>query len=133
MALPWSRPSPPTAPAGNRARRWPRMTFSSCAAMQRQSAPFAVDQHLSPRTEETAATIADALFNRRSGLAEVVIPPRSGTIGQSAFPGMVTPSLNLMVLAVQRGGEDQGPGSSILAAGDTLLLQGTWSAGRASR
>jgi len=89
---------------------------------------FAADRHLSPRTEETAATIADALFTRRSGLAEVVIPPRSDMIGQPVFPGMVTPSGDLVVLAVQRGGEDQGPGGSVLAAGDTLLLQGTWEA-----
>jgi di/tricarboxylate transporter len=89
---------------------------------------FAADRHLSPRTEETAATLADALFNRHSGLAEVVIPPRSAMIGQPAFPGMVTSSGDLVVLAVQRRGEDQGPGSSILAAGDTLLLQGTWEA-----
>jgi di/tricarboxylate transporter len=89
---------------------------------------FAADRHLSPRTEETGGTIADALLNRRSGLAEVVIPPRSGMIGQPVFPGMVTRSGDLVVLAVQRGGEDQGPGGSVLAAGDTLLLQGTWEA-----
>jgi di/tricarboxylate transporter len=89
---------------------------------------FAADLHLSPRAEETGATIADALFNRRSGLAEVVIPPRSRMIGESVFPGMITPSGDLVVLAVQRGGEDQGPGGSVLAAGDTLLLQGTWEA-----
>lgn len=89
---------------------------------------FAADRHLSPRTEETEATIADALFNRRSGLAEVVIPPRSSIIGQPVFPGMITRSGDLVVLAVQRAGEDQGPGGSVLAAGDTLLLQGTWEA-----
>ena len=41
---------------------------------------------------------------------------------------MVTPSGDLVVLAVQRRGEDQGPGETVLAAGDTLLLQGTWKA-----
>ena len=70
----------------------------------------------------------DALFNRTSGLAEVVIPPRSGMVGQPVFPGMITPSGDLVVLAVQRRGEDQGPGETVLAAGDTLLLQGTWKA-----
>ncbi|HET7880638.1 MAG TPA: SLC13 family permease [Acetobacteraceae bacterium] len=89
---------------------------------------FAADRHLSPRTEETAVTVADSLFNRRSGLAEVVIPPRSELIGQPVFPGMVTPSGDLVVLAVQRAGEDQGPSGSVLAAGDSLLLQGTWEA-----
>ena len=51
----------------------------------------------------------DTLFNRASGLAEVVIPPRSGLVGQAVFPGMVTPSGDLIILAVQRRGEDLGP------------------------
>ena len=41
---------------------------------------------------------------------------------------MVTDSGDLVVLAVQRRGEDLGPGEAVLAAGDTLLLQGTWGA-----
>src|SRR5208337_1033534 len=65
---------------------------------------------------------------RSTGLAEVVIPPRSGLIGQSVFPGMITPSGSLVILAVQRRGEDQGPSETELEAGDTLLLQGTWQA-----
>ena len=72
--------------------------------------------------------ITNTLFNRVSGLAEVVIPPRSGLIGQSMFPGMTTPSGDLMVLAVQRRGVDQGPTETPLAPGDTLLLQGKWEA-----
>ena len=82
----------------------------------------------SARGEET-------LFNRRSGLAEVVIPPRSGLIGETVFPGMVTESGDLIVLAVQRGGaRDRSAGAEVeaggivLQAGDTMLLQGTWKA-----
>jgi di/tricarboxylate transporter len=41
---------------------------------------------------------------------------------------MVTESGDLVVLAVQRQGEDLGPGETVLAVGDTLLLQGTWGA-----
>ena len=67
------------------------------------------------------------LFNRESGLAEVVIPPRSPLIGETFFPGMVTESGDLIVLAIQRQGEDVASGTA-LAAGDTLLLQGTWAA-----
>jgi di/tricarboxylate transporter len=70
---------------------------------------------------------ADEHLTRTSGLAEVVIPPRSGLIGETAFPGMVTDSGDLVVLAVQRKGEDQ-PGETTLAIGDTLLLQGSWTA-----
>jgi di/tricarboxylate transporter len=69
----------------------------------------------------------ETLITRRSGVAEVVIPPRSELIGQTVFPGMVTDSGDLVVVAVQRRGEDR-PGDHVLAAGDTMLLQGTWAA-----
>jgi len=89
---------------------------------------LASDKLLALRDEATPGSIADTLFNRSMGLAEVVIPPRSALIGQSVFPGMITPSGNLVILAVQRRGEDQGPSETALEAGDTLLLQGTWQA-----
>ena len=57
-----------------------------------------------------------------------MVRPRSGLIGTPAFPGMVTESGELVILAVQRGGEDLGPGETALAAGDTLLVEGTWEA-----
>jgi di/tricarboxylate transporter len=69
----------------------------------------------------------EALLTRRSGLAEVVLPPRSALIGETVFPGMVTDSGDLVVLGVQRKGEDV-PGETQLAAGDTLLMQGSWGA-----
>lgn len=92
------------------------------------AARLAADKALAFRLEDTADDVAETLFNRASGLAEVVIPPRSALIGQLVFPGMVTPSGDLIILAVQRRGEDQGPSGSTLAVGDTLLLQGTWKA-----
>jgi di/tricarboxylate transporter len=39
---------------------------------------------------------------------------------------MVTASGELVILAVQRGGEDLGPRETALRAGDTLLVEGTW-------
>jgi di/tricarboxylate transporter len=89
---------------------------------------LAADKVLGFRSEDGGDDVADTLFNRASGLAEVVIPPRSALIGQTVFPGMVTPSGDLIILAVQRRGEDQGLKETVLAAGDTLLLQGTWKA-----
>src|SRR3954451_15926167 len=71
---------------------------------------------------------ADELMTRRSGVAEVVIPPRSALAGDRVFPGMITASGDLAILAVQRGGDDTGPGETVLAEGDTLLLRGTWDA-----
>jgi di/tricarboxylate transporter len=65
------------------------------------------------------------LLNRRGGVAEIVIPPRSDLIGETAFPGMVTESGDLVVVAVHRHEEDRAR-ETVLRAGDTLLLQGTW-------
>jgi di/tricarboxylate transporter len=91
------------------------------------AAQIATELSLAFREEAPASGMADTLFNRESGLAEVLIPPRSPLIGQNFFPGMVTPSGDLIVLAIQRQGADLDPGAP-LAAGDTMLLQGTWSA-----
>jgi di/tricarboxylate transporter len=66
-----------------------------------------------------------SLMTRRRGVAEVVIPPRSGLIGETAFPGMVTESGDLVVVAIQRR-EEELAGETVLHAGDTLLLRGAW-------
>jgi di/tricarboxylate transporter len=71
---------------------------------------------------------ADALLNRGSGLAEVVIPARSTLVGEAMFPGMATEDGQLIILAIQRGGSDMPPEPVALRAGDHLLLQGTWKA-----
>ncbi|MBB3233199.1 SLC13 family permease [Phyllobacterium endophyticum] len=96
------------------------------------AAAFAAQMHLAFRDAKAAGQGEDTLFNRSSGLAEVVIPPRSGLIGQSVFPGMVTQSGDLIILAVQRPGLEtaavKGAGGIKLQAGDTMLLQGTWRA-----
>ncbi len=73
-------------------------------------------------------SIADTLFNRSSGLAEIVIPPRSALIGQTVFPGMTTHDGDLIILGIQRGGYDVESNITQLLIGDHLLLQGTWEA-----
>jgi di/tricarboxylate transporter len=98
------------------------------------AAALAAEMHLAFRDGATHGQGAETLFNQRSGLAEVVIPPRSGLIGERVFPGMVTESGDLMVLAVQRAGMEiaahatEDSGGILLQAGDTMLLQGTWKA-----
>ena len=89
---------------------------------------LAVDQHLAFCSEEGAGGVAETLFNKGSGLAEVVIPPRSKLVGQTVFPGMSARNGDLMVLAVQRSGENLPAEPTPLAAGYHLLLQGTWQA-----
>jgi di/tricarboxylate transporter len=92
-------------------------------------ARLANDLHLAIREPlSEAQTVTNALFNRSSGLAEVVIPPRSGLIGQAVFPGMATHEGDLIVLAIQRGGKDVAGPSTTLLAGDHLLFRGTWEA-----
>lgn len=90
------------------------------------AARFAGDLKLAATSLEEGED--EALINRDTGLAEVVVPPRSPLIGQRMFPGMVTPSGDLIVLAIQRREEHLPPGGVELAAGDVLLLQGTWKA-----
>jgi di/tricarboxylate transporter len=90
---------------------------------------LATAYHLAFRSGEGSGTdVADTLFNKGSGLAEVVIPPRSKLIGQSVFPGMTAREGDLLVLAIHRGGVDQGIKPVELHAGDHILLQGTWRA-----
>jgi di/tricarboxylate transporter len=91
------------------------------------TAALASAYDLALRHGDEAASVEALLFNRDSGLAEVLVPPRSPLIGGRLFPGMVTPSGDLVVLGVQRQGAELAPGRS-LDAGDTLLLQGTWAA-----
>lgn len=90
-------------------------------------ANLAAEKHLALREDGAEDETGPSLFNRRSGLAEVVIPPRSALIGRPMFPGMITDSGDLVVLAVQRGGVDLETGD-VLQAGDTILLEGSWKA-----
>jgi di/tricarboxylate transporter len=92
------------------------------------AARFAAGAHMALREEADVGEGGNTLFNRSSGLAEVVIPPRSGLIGSKAFPGMVTESGDLIILSVSRAGVTLDAGETELQAGDTLLLQGTWKA-----
>ena len=92
-----------------------------------ETARLAQELDLGIRCDESDK-LTDALFNRESGLAEVVLPPRSEFIGRKAFPGMATPAGDLMILGIQRGGEDLGGQPVTLQPGDNLLLQGTWKA-----
>ncbi|WP_028067642.1 SLC13 family permease [Solirubrobacter soli] len=97
--------------------------------------PHRAARSIAPDFSDHARTLAaqyeldhEGLMTRRHGVAEVVIPPRSTLAGDIVFPGMVTPSGDLVIEAVQRAGEDTGPGETVLAEGDTLLLRGSWSA-----
>ncbi|MBV9337020.1 MAG: anion permease [Solirubrobacterales bacterium] len=72
--------------------------------------------------------MAAGFLSRESGVAEVVIPPRSELVGETVFPGMVTSSGDLIVLAIQRAGQNVDEGKTEVREGDTLLLAGSWGA-----
>jgi di/tricarboxylate transporter len=86
---------------------------------------------------DTEGSVADMLFNSQSGLAEVVVKPRSKLAGTRMSPGTLTESGQFVVVAIQRHGQEVG-GAGLgddarsigvtLQPGDHLLLQGTWRA-----
>ena len=84
-------------------------------------------QALAPQAE-SSLNGADSLVSGEVGVAELMIPPRSATIGMPVFPGMVTSSGDMVILAIQRQGEALPPAETRLMAGDTLLVQGSWAA-----
>jgi di/tricarboxylate transporter len=92
-----------------------------------RSMPADFSSHARTLVQHYGLEDGDGLLTRASGAAEVLIPPRSELVGQTAYPGMVTDSGDLVVLAVQRKGEELA-GETRLAVGDTLLLQGSWGA-----
>jgi len=92
------------------------------------AARLCASRHLAPRDAADDGDAASALLNRSTGLAEVVIPPRSAFIGKAVHPGMTTEGGDLIVLAVQRGGVDLDLADPVLQAGDTVLLKGSWKA-----
>lgn len=93
-------------------------------------APSVIPQDTSAHARALRAQYAlpegTELIGVRRGATEVVVAPRSSLIGMRLFPGMQTPSGDLVVLAVQRAGEDLVGPDATLQAGDTLLLGGGW-------
>jgi di/tricarboxylate transporter len=58
-------------------------------------------------------------------VVEAVIPPRSGLVGETVFPGMHR-GRDLVIIAVQRMGKDRGNRHTQLAEGDAILVHGPW-------
>lgn len=78
------------------------------------------------RTQYALEPDAPALLGPDRGITEVVVPPRSPLIGMHVFPGMTTPSGDLVILGARRGGDHLIGADVRLLAGDTLLLRGAW-------
>jgi di/tricarboxylate transporter len=87
---------------------------------------YAADHELRIEAVRSSADITQSLLTRESGAAEVVIPPRSRFVGTEVSPGKVVLGGNVIILAIDRQGKDQGPATTVLQAGDTLLVEGDW-------
>lgn len=87
---------------------------------------YAADHGLGVETIRSAGDIEATLFDRDTGVAEVVVPPRSRFEGRTVQPGQLIDDDRLVVLAVQRQGRDRGPGPIELRVGDVLLVEGGW-------
>src|SRR5215475_8880787 len=83
---------------------------------------YAADHELRVEVVRSSADITQSLLTRESGAAEVVIPPRSRFVGTEVSPGKVVLGGNVIILAIDRQGKDQGPGTTVLQVGDALLV-----------
>lgn len=103
--------------------------FGDKLVPSRQAAVMSTDlsRHAQTLREGYSLSVkTDDLLGPESGVSEVLIPPRSALIGLHVFPGMTTPSGDLVILAAKRGDEPLQKKGSVLRAGDALLVQGTW-------
>lgn len=91
-----------------------------------KAAPRDLSSHSDTLALQYSLPAADLTLDREQGVTEVVIPPRSSLVGETVFPGMVTASGDLVVIAIRRSGEDLS--SAVIAEGDVMLLRGTWDA-----
>ncbi|WP_022950894.1 SLC13 family permease [Leucothrix mucor] len=73
----------------------------------------------------------DALSSAKSGMAEVVIPPRSQLVGKSARDVWMRKVYGIAMVGLHRAGATMREGEDIrsipLQAGDTLVVHTTWS------
>jgi di/tricarboxylate transporter len=100
-----------------------RVPRTISADLSRHAWTLAQHYGLGTATGDEVATI-----DRDAGLIEIVIPPRSPFIGEKVVRGMSTDTGDLVVVAVQRRGEDLGDREVALAIGDAIVLRGPWAA-----
>lgn len=91
-----------------------------------KSVPVDLEQLAATLRAEYAIDADRALMTSGRGVTEVVVPPRSPLIGLHVFPGMCTPSGDLVILGVKRGEDTLSDHGADVQAGDALLLDGTW-------
>lgn len=93
------------------------------AGDQDEARKFAAAQRLAVGISSVHS--ADDLLTGERGAAEVMIRPRSDSVGDSVYPGQVG-GHGLVLIAVRRRGKDLGDAPVRLVEGDLLLLAGEW-------
>lgn len=82
------------------------------------------------KQREMMRTFTEDLSPNKSGIAEVVIPPRSALIGKSARDLWMRKSYGLAMVGLHRNGETLREGEDIrnmpLMAGDTMMVHTSW-------
>jgi len=111
----------------------PRLLPDRVPAQLSESAPDVRAAAHALRRDYDVAVETAALMTARDGVAEVLVSPRSGLIGQDVFVGMTTHRESLVILGIRRDDdletEKADPGAVMtLRVGDALLLQGPWAA-----
>ena len=120
------------------ASRSSRGMIAILVAVRRAAAARAPPRARSRRTSATTRTRwsqqyqlairRTTLMTRHSGIAEVVDPAALVADGDTVFPGMVTESGDLVVVAVQRQGEDAGARRDRARRGRHAAAAGSWRA-----
>ncbi len=91
---------------------------------------YAEEYNLKLRDE--LRTFSESLAATKAGVAEVVIPPGSSLIGQSARDIWMRKTYGLALIGLHRNGETKREGDSIrnmpFEAGDTLVVHTSWDA-----
>lgn len=83
------------------------------------------------KKRDVMRTFIESLSSVKSGIAEVVIPPRSSLVGKTARDIWMRKSYGLAMVALHRNGETMQEGDDIrnqpLLGGDTLVVHTAWS------
>lgn len=91
-------------------------------------ADFSDLEHSLASNYRTNGEFPDPLFTRSYGAAEVVVAPGSSMIGREIHRGMLTDSGELTIVGVLRQEQQVMNPTAQVAAGDVLLVRGTWQA-----
>lgn len=72
--------------------------------------------------------LADLLLSQETGVAEVIVTPRSEYVGHTVSDARIADTFGVQVLSLRRGDKLMARRETRLAVGDSLLVRGKWEA-----